>query len=81
MSSEQRKVLEDIQRAKRLLKEGAAVSHGIHTSSATAGPLITNTTQVFPASVTTLFKIIYFVINYVENHHQIFPPDNVIYLM
>jgi len=48
MSSEQRKVLEDIQRAKRLLKEGAAVSLGMHTSSPTTTPLMTPSSPAFP---------------------------------
>jgi len=50
MSSEQRKVLEDIQRAKRLLKEGAAASLGMHTGGGASTPssLMTPTPPAFP---------------------------------
>ncbi|CAL8115632.1 unnamed protein product [Orchesella dallaii] len=48
MSSEQRKVLEDIQRAKRLLKEGAAVSLGIHSPTTSTPPLLTTASTAFP---------------------------------
>ncbi|ODN01752.1 SOSS complex subunit C [Orchesella cincta] len=49
MSSEQRKVLEDIQRAKRLLKEGAAVSLGIHSPTTSTPPMLTTASPAFPS--------------------------------
>lgn len=66
MSSEQRKVLEEIQRSKRLLKEGVAASIGMHTSTSNTSPLISTATTGFQAQViflADLLELTYYAIN------------------